>query len=794
MLLKMWKNSSGRNSALSRAQAQLSSQRVPVNNGRSSALSRAMAQLSGQRVPVKSTDKLQDYGSVLQKKASSLKLRDVYSGELSDLSDVSLDTDNSDETKENSFLKTVSKQLGNTNENPPRSRFLKKKKNEEQNQTATLDKTLVPSDTKRLAPLSADTLPRFQSTSAALSKLAQIENRIANRKLKMTLPDTDSELWTSDERPFSARSSNELSGRGSHFLKRKSPAPVSRDAASVLQTGQSHANQSVRPTGESKSVVTDSNEEEIRMLIGSSLEYSDEDRVGCRKSSFSKSSIHHKKLRTPSRTPSPPTRRPSLKNLSRTPSPPSKGSSRWSPSRSQSPSPRTRRLSLKTLSRSPSPPSKGSPRRTHSRSHSPYRPPSTPTSPDRGFSRYSQPAGYSVSRADSRGSPPSSQNSPGRTPSPRVRFMKQTLTSSNRSDVQSLDELFSDASIAEEVITENSAASSGFRPNILSLDELVPASLQPTKRKAETKLSQDMEKAGEITEAPVEKAKSVFRTSNSHILADPVPLFDVRKQSVPESDSEILTEGETDISEQLSGSKSAARDNRLSSTVQDLSELDESVESEYLDDFETLAGRTTSAEADRTESTFPKSQRPTLAYSSDSSSDSQSHKCTSVSRSSVQNSAELHMTVQKGKPTRQKKADTKEVAVQTHTPGFSYSWSYDQGAAVLGPSLGSAYVDPVPIATHVVSPDVVEALTAYNPSVFALNDMLKQQIMLTRQFVQISRHLHSTLLDSLEQENYHYITLEETKKFIESHRPAPLTYDQALKEVFQEMKEYHYIP
>lgn len=60
---------------------------------------------------------------------------------------------------------------------------------------------------------------------------------------------------------------------------------------------------------------------------------------------------------------------------------------------------------------------------------------------------------------------------------------------------------------------------------------------------------------------------------------------------------------------------------------------------------------------------------------------------------------------------------------------------------------------------------LLTVLTTYNPAALALNDMMKQQIKLSQQFLNMQRDLHRNIMESVEKE-HQYTTLEDTKEVI----------------------------
>ncbi|KFP75895.1 Uncharacterized protein C19orf44, partial [Apaloderma vittatum] len=82
-------------------------------------------------------------------------------------------------------------------------------------------------------------------------------------------------------------------------------------------------------------------------------------------------------------------------------------------------------------------------------------------------------------------------------------------------------------------------------------------------------------------------------------------------------------------------------------------------------------------------------------------SEERSESCTYSRKHSFASSPPLFT---RGRRERGHRVTVKETAVQTADP----PWATTNASAVLDPPVGNSYVDPVPIASHVVSTDAVE--------------------------------------------------------------------------------------
>ncbi|XP_037624754.1 uncharacterized protein C19orf44 homolog isoform X1 [Sebastes umbrosus] len=389
-------------------------------------------------------------------------------------------------------------------------------------------------------------------------------------------------------------------------------------------------------------------------------------------------------------------------------------------------------------------------------------PPRSPASP----SRHSSPfrftgqaqAHFSPSVLSPSPSPPRvSPSPPGRLNSPRrVESPQHSLSSmSGLGEVHSLEELFSVGPGSEDPHSEMSAVTSederqDFKINVMTLDDLVPATLG-------------------FTEEVPGKEREVKHSA-------PLPGSPNRHQQRPrlKEKKEQQQQQEDDAVDYQSDFESESRTDysvsQVSEHLQGAGDEEEVVSEvrEEASDSDMSRGRT----EDDYSSTF---------------SDSYTSQTSDCSRSSVSHGSRTSSRQSRRRASTRKVF--KEAAVQTQTDPLAYTWP----TGILGRAAGMAYMDPTPAVAHTLSAEMVEALSTFNPAVFALNEMLKQQLAMTRRFIESSRYLHSSLVQSLGPPNYRYTTLEDTKEYIRRHRPPTLTMEEALEEVLQEMSDYHHI-
>ncbi|XP_027758133.1 uncharacterized protein C19orf44 homolog isoform X2 [Empidonax traillii] len=509
-------------------------------------------------------------------------------------------------------------------------------------------------------------------TSSVLSKVAQLESKIMSRKKQLESQNTDPGLKLLREESSSSSSSSghERRARGKKYLKNfgaTKESGTNRDASSEEEGSTQSPKKSVMVN---QQLDLDSDEEEMRELMESSL--------GFRSGNGNQKVVVDGKNKTSGRPP----------------------------------------LSHKEIAPTESP--KTSSFRNKDSQESVFSGVNSPAP---------SPTGRNLSRHTMRSS---TKDNTVKIALPKTGSTKQSQESlgSARSEIKSLDELFSDAE------DPTSSSSNDFRLNILSLDDLAPDI--PSE-------AAELKQEGKDTGMTQESNKDVVveEDQGSSELTNTVTGGDAGKSGT-----------EAEISEHLSGASTDSPGHKEDSLDQD----ERTLNSEYSEDFESSLSppdRGGGAEG------HPEGH-PTSA-------------------SSPLGTRERHK--------RGHRVTVRETGVQTAEPPFSYCWAKANPSAVLSPPVGTGYVDPVPVASHVISMDAVEALTAYSPSVLVLHSMCKQHLLLTQSFVENVQHLHSALVESLEHEKFHYHSLEEAKEYIKNHKPPPLTLEQALEEIQRAQEE-----
>ncbi|XP_029888713.2 uncharacterized protein C19orf44 homolog isoform X3 [Aquila chrysaetos chrysaetos] len=535
-------------------------------------------------------------------------------------------------------------------------------------------------------------------SSSALRKVAQLESKIMNRKKQMELQNTDLGHKPLDEESFSSASSHEHGGRGKKYLKNYATTGGNTTLSNACSKGEESIQSPKKKVMVKQQLGSDSDEEEMRELMESSLEFA----------SGNENWKVVSKTPVSSGMPPPSHKEISLIEASKTSSFHSRDSEKngFGRGNSPAPSPASRNLSIRHNMRSQSPSS-------------------------------------------------SMKDNTVKITLPRTGNTKQSQISleSDRSEIKSLDELFSKADDAEDSI---SSSSNDFRLNILSLDDLAPnitSEVAELKQKGtDIQVTQESNRNKKKDTFLVEKDQTSLKMTSAVTGVNDASEGNIEK-----------TVTEAEISEHLSGVSADFPGHK-----QDYLDHDErTVNSEYSEDFE-------------------KSLSTTDRESVSKMSEELSESCTYSGKHPSSASSLLFTREQQDQVHR---VTVKETAVQTVDPPFTYCWSKTNTSAVLDPPVGNSYVDPIPIASHVVSTDAVEALTAYSPSVLVLNAMLKQHLMLTQQFVENIHHLHLSLVESLENEKFHYHTLEEAKEYIKNHKSPPLTIEQAREEIQKAQEE-----
>ena len=111
-------------------------------------------------------------------------------------------------------------------------------------------------------------------SSSALRKVAQLESKIMNRKKQMELQNTGLGQKPLDEESFSSASGHEHSARGKKYLKNYATASGNMTLSNACSKEEESSQSPEKNLMVKQQLGLDSDEEEMRELMESSLEFS----------------------------------------------------------------------------------------------------------------------------------------------------------------------------------------------------------------------------------------------------------------------------------------------------------------------------------------------------------------------------------------------------------------------------------------------------------------------------------------------------------------------------------------
>ncbi|XP_036067528.1 uncharacterized protein C19orf44 homolog isoform X2 [Oryzias melastigma] len=205
---------------------------------------------------------------------------------------------------------------------------------------------------------------------------------------------------------------------------------------------------------------------------------------------------------------------------------------------------------------------------------------------------------------------------------------------------------------------------------------------------------------------------------------------------------------------------------------QQLSQEDEEVQ-DYQSDFHSYSGGTRVSEELSEDEEAPSEIRSDSTESEVSSSlEPRRH----ASQTSVRGSSKQRRI------SSSSKKPLKDAAVQTQPDHLTHD------DASVPPSVAAIYLSAAAGRGYALSAEQLEDISAYNPAVFVVSEVLKQQLAMTKELVDSNRRLHANLMQSLEPPSYRYTTLRDTIQSIRRLRPAKPATERHLEEVLQEFK------